>query len=335
MNKDIEKEIAGFRFRNVHPSVLFGTASDRYAGWIGQIYTKGLYESRIQSRSKTIGGNHFKEEVLPVESVKEYFEHFSCLEIDYTFYRSLLDGELKPTANYHALAAYKRYLEPGHRLLLKVPQEVFAERLMRKGQFEENPDYLNPQIFTDRFYAPACEILDENIEAFIFEQEYHSKKQSLPPESLVESLQKFFSAIPEDRRYHIELRTPSYLSAPYFGFLKAKGIGQVLSHWTWLPALSKQFEKAGKEFFSSDNLGIIRLVTPLRMNYDETYLKSFPFDAEIPGMMSPLMIDEAVEIIRQALVAQRRTCIAINNRSGGNAPIIAQQLARSIVNVRI
>jgi hypothetical protein len=32
--------IETFHFRNLHPKILLGTASDRYAGWIGQIYTR-------------------------------------------------------------------------------------------------------------------------------------------------------------------------------------------------------------------------------------------------------------------------------------------------------
>ena len=41
-NKGTENEprIKEFRFRHLHPNILIGTASDRYAGWIGQIYSK-------------------------------------------------------------------------------------------------------------------------------------------------------------------------------------------------------------------------------------------------------------------------------------------------------
>ena len=51
-------------------------------------------------RTHKVGEKSFTEEVLPVESVEEYFEHFSILEIDYTFYGLLLDKGGKPTPNY-------------------------------------------------------------------------------------------------------------------------------------------------------------------------------------------------------------------------------------------
>jgi hypothetical protein len=62
-----------------------GMVSDRYAGWIGQIYSEGRYEKGITRRSHKIGGRTFNEETRPVESVTEYFKHFTLLEIDYPF----------------------------------------------------------------------------------------------------------------------------------------------------------------------------------------------------------------------------------------------------------
>ena len=97
-HKDLN--IQKFKFRSLHPSVLIGTASDRYAGWIGQIYSLNRYTSGILERKHTAGGRSFKEKVLPIESGQEYFEHFPVLEIYYTFYRLLLDENSSPTQNY-------------------------------------------------------------------------------------------------------------------------------------------------------------------------------------------------------------------------------------------
>ena len=55
MATDIDQEIDKFRFRNLHPKISIGTASDRYAGWIGQIYSKDRYENKIKSH--TLGKN--------------------------------------------------------------------------------------------------------------------------------------------------------------------------------------------------------------------------------------------------------------------------------------
>ena len=95
-----------FFFRGLHQSILIGMASDRYAGWIGQIYSEGRYEKGITRRSHKVGDKIFNEETLPVESVSEYFEHFPLLEIDYTYYRLLLEKDGKPTQNFHVLKSF-------------------------------------------------------------------------------------------------------------------------------------------------------------------------------------------------------------------------------------
>jgi hypothetical protein len=81
----------------------------------------------------------FTEEVLPVDSVKEYFEHFPVLELDFIFYRPLLDQNGQPNQNYGVLKNYAKHLKEGDRIILKVPQIIMAQKI-RKGDYHvENP----------------------------------------------------------------------------------------------------------------------------------------------------------------------------------------------------
>jgi hypothetical protein len=48
-------------------------------------------------------------------------------------------------------------------------------------------------------------------------------------------------------------------------------------------------------------------------------------------MMTPQMIDDSVEITRFAIDQDIHVNITINNRTGGNAPIIAQEIAKRFV----
>ncbi len=331
MKKGNMEELDKFQFRDLHPNVFMGTASDRYAGWLGQIYSEERYRGKITSRPKKVGGKSLKEEVLPVESVEEYFQHFSVLELDFTFYRALLDKDSQPTQNHHVLQTYRRHLREHDRLILKVPQSVFAKRLWRGGKFVENPDYLEPDIFVDQFYAPATDLLGRHLKGLIFEQEYQPKKERVSPVECAEELNQFFAVIPKDDRYHIELRTESLLSAPYFQVLEKYGIGQVLSHWTWLPPLRRQLNKSGGKFFNADNQCIIRLMTPLRVRYEEAYLKAHPFDKLIDGMMSHHMVEETAEIMSAAIREGISVNVIINNRAGGNAPRIAQRVSEKFL----
>ena len=198
--------------RDLRQNLFIGTASDRYAGWIGEIYSKGRYEKGITRRSQKVGDKTFTEETLPVESVAEYFEHFPFLEIDNTFYR-------------------------------------------------------------------------------------------------------------------IELRTEAYLADPVLDVLKKHGVGVVFSHWTWLLPLRKQFAKVRTGFFNSENQVVIRFITPLRMCYEESYARAFPFDKMVPGMLDPEMIEDTAKIANEAVKDKVQVHLIINNRAGGNAPLIAQKIA--------
>ena len=327
MPKSNDRRAKSFLFRDLPQNILIGTASDRYAGWIGQIYTKGRYDKGITRRSHKIGEKNFTEETLPVESVAEYFEHFPILEIDYTFYRPLLESGGNPTQNFHVLKTYRQQMKKGDLVLLKAPQIVIARKLRRGGAFVENENYLNADIFTKQFYEPAVEILGPCLHGIIFEQEYHIKNDRIPIPKLALDLDEFFGKIPEDKRYHIELRTESYWINPAFDVLKKHGVGLVFSHWTWLPPLRKQFAKVGTEFFNAGNQVIIRLITPLRMSYEESYAKAFPFDKMVSGMLNPEMIEDTAQIVNEAVKEKVKVNLIINNRAGGNAPLIAHTIA--------
>ena len=274
-----------------------------------------------------MGDKSFNEETLPVESVSEYFEHFPLLEIDYTFYRLLLEKDGKPTPNFHVLKSYRQHMKDGDFVLLKAPQVIIARKLRRGSAFVENENYLNADIFTKQFYEPAVELLGPCLNGIIFEQEYHPKNDRFPPAKFAQDLDAFFKNIPEDARYHIELRTEAYLADPVFEVLKRYGVGLVFSHWTWLPPLRKQFAKVNKTFFSSGKQVVIRLMTPLRMSYEDSYAKAFPFDKMIDGMLDPEMIEDTGQIVNEAVKDKIQVNLIINNRAGGNAPLIAQKIA--------
>ena len=315
-----------FLFRNIHPHLFIGTTSDRYAGWLGQIYSEDKYEGRLTRRPTTVGGKKYTEEVLPVDSVIEYYDHFPVLEIDFTFYRPLVDRKGNSTHNLHVLRTYKKHMNTNDRMILKVPQAVFAKKLRRAKTFSENPDYLSTEMFIKGFYDPATSLLDNALAGMIFEQEYQRKNDSSTPENLASELDEFFTSIPKDNRYHVEIRTGRLLAQPLFNVLSKHGVGLVLSHWTWLPSLHSQLEKAQGAKFNSDNTLLIRLLTPRGKNYAETYEAAFPFNAMVEGMLNQNSIQDVVTVVRAALKDGRWVYLLINNRAGGNAPLIAAEI---------
>ena len=323
-----------FHFRDLHPFLCMGTASDRYAGWVGQIYSTDRYFGRTTRRSKKVGGKNFVEEVLPVESVEEYFQHFRTLELDFTFYNSLLGENGVPTSSFHTLQAYRKHLKNQDRLILKAPQLFFARKIRRGKAYIPNEQYLDAQGFLERFYEPVRQLLDPWLDGIIFEQEYQRKNERVSVRELADSLDEFFSSLPRDDRFHVELRTQGYLAKPVLAVLAKHGIGQVLSHWTWLPPLKQQFAMGGRRFLNRSGSGVIRLMTPRGVRYQDAYRKAYPFDKLVPGMTSREMITQTVEIMQEALKQGIRINVIINNRSGGNAPLIAREVARQFLSMR-
>jgi hypothetical protein len=63
------------------------------------------------------------------------------------------------------------------------------------------------------------------------------------------------------------------------------------------------------------------------MSYEESYAKAFPFDIIIPGMLDPEMIEETAKIVNEAMKDKIHVNLIINNRAGGNAPVVAQKVA--------
>jgi hypothetical protein len=116
---------------------------------------------------------------------------------------------------------------------------VMAQKIRIGDYHAANPVYLTPKIFTEQFSEPAVKLLGANLTDFIFEQEYQRKENRLSVVKMAYGLNIFFSQIPQDSRYHLELRTDLYLRDQVFEVMARYGVGQVLSHWTWLPPLRK------------------------------------------------------------------------------------------------
>lgn len=335
-------EIDAFHFLSVHPNVYFGTASDRYAGWIGQIYSSE-WEDRVTSRKRTLGGRRFDERQVPVESVGEYFEHFRALELDFTFYRVLVEPDGKPGPNWFALKKYADHAPDYARFYLKAPQQVFA-RILRDGKgYRDNPDYLNVDMFVKGFAEPARALLNDRLCGLICEQEYQRKAESPSVEEHVVALAGFFDEVGSqmglhpgaDVGCHLEIRSPHLLEPAYFDWLEAAGIGHVFSHWTWLPAIREQWGLSGQRLTSARGEVVARLLTPLRVPYAKAYAAAYPFDKPVPEIAESKggqdMILDTVALSIQALKHDSAPILLLNNRAWGSAPDLARKVATRLV----
>ena len=62
------------------------------------------------------------------------------------------------------------------------------------------------------------------------------------------------------------------------------------------------------------------------MSYEESYVKAFPFDKMVPGMLDSEMIEDTAKIVNGAVKEKVQVNLTINNRAGGNSPLIAKEV---------
>ena len=66
------------------------------------------------------------------------------------------------------------------------------------------------------------------------------------------------------------------------------------------------------------------------IGYEDSYAKAFPFDKLISGMLDPEMIEDTAKIVNEAIKDKIQVNLIINNRVGGNAPLIAEKIADKV-----
>lgn len=327
-------DLERYDFRNLHPAVRFGTASDRYAGWIGQIYPEGAYP--VSSRSRRLGGATYQERQVPIASVVDYFEHFDCLELDFTFYRPLLEADGGNGTNYFVLQNYADAAPAHARFFVKAPQLYAARRIRSSGGFEANERYLDVEGYRERFLVPCTEVLGDRLAGVIFEQEYQRKAESPSEEEHIAVLDAFFSALPASPQTHLEMRSEHLITPRYVDWLRDRGLGFVFSHWTWLPSLKEQWRRL-EGFPARDGLAVARLLTPRRVPYEKAYALGYPFDRSVPELAEDpsvrAMIEETTALMFKAIELGSVLNILVNNRAYGNAPELSREIAGRFLDV--
>jgi hypothetical protein len=66
------------------------------------------------------------------------------------------------------------------------------------------------------------------------------------------------------------------------------------------------------------------------MSYEESYAKAFPFDKMVPGMLDSKMIENTAKMVNEAQKDKVQVNLIINNRVGGNAPLIAEKITERL-----
>lgn len=297
--------------------IYIGTSSWKYPGWLDQVYCRDRY----------IWRGRFAESRFQRYCLAEYAEVFPTVCVDAAYYT------FPSAASLRAMAAQ---VPPRFRFAFKVTDTITVKRFpnldrfgMRAGQ--SNPDFLNATLFQEAFLGPMAAIRDQ-VGLVIFEFSRFSSADFARGRDFVEALDRFFSALPRDWPFGVEIRNRSFLEPEYFEVLTRHGVAPVFNSWEAMPPVAEQIARAGPAALAGA-AGVRLLLRPGR-RYEDAVKRFAPYDRlQDP---QPETRTAVVRLIQQARQTgrPRPLWLYVNNRFEGNAPgtiaAILEQLGRDL-----
>jgi uncharacterized protein YecE (DUF72 family) len=284
--------------------VRFGTSSWAYEGWQGLVYKKHYSKQR------------FSRDCLAEYASYEYRGKrlFRTVGVDHTFYRPATDAQM---------AEYAGQLPAGFLVCSKVWEEITIPAYARLPRYGckgggANPRFLDASLCEELVLQPVLAGLGSLAGPFIFE----FQRSGVPAEDFMTRLDRFFSQLPSDRSYAVEVRQPNLLGPRYHDLLRAHGVCHVYNHWTAMPPLAAQHAVLAKSFTAPHV--VVRLLTPLGMSYADAAKRAAPYARLVDPQ--PQMRTDTVGLIRQAIEEKRKIFVLANNRAEGHAPLTVQAL---------
>lgn len=288
------------------PEALFGTSSWTYPGWKGLVYQRDYPKTGASARM-----------------LEEYARYplFRTVGIDSTFYAPAGQG---------VLSSYARALPAGFRCVSKVWDRLtmhsFAKARYKALGGEGNPDFLNPELFVAEVLAPMQEHFREHLGPFVFEFQAIPRAARLTGAVFADLLDRFFSRLPRDVPYAVEIRNQEYLVPPYFAVLREHNVAHVFNSWTRMPPIGEQLDLPGA---LSAPFMVARVLLRPGRTYSEAVDAFAPYD-RIHDRNPELRADVA-RLIRMAAELRVPAYVLVNNRAEGSAPHTIAAIAALLV----
>ena len=284
--------------------VRFGTSTWTYEGWQGQVYKRQYPKSK------------FAQECLGEYCQYQYRGQplFRTVGNDSTFYRPSTTNQLR---------RYLNQIPEDFEMCFKVWEEITIPNYARHPRYgpragQPNPRFLDARLFNELVLTPYREAkFEPHAGPFLFEFQRHG----LAAKEFCSRLDDFFSQLPDDFRYAVEIRNLGLLDPGYRRVLKDHGVAHVYNHWSYMPPIAEQHRRM--EYFTAP-FTVVRLLTPLSMSYETAKKRAEPYTKIIQEI--PEMRRDTVELLKKAVSENRRAYVLVNNRSEGNAPLTVEGL---------
>jgi uncharacterized protein YecE (DUF72 family) len=293
----------------IPPLVRFGTSTWNYPGWRGLVYHRD-YGPKSTAASM----------------LEEYaaFPLFATVGIDSSYYGPPTEAVLR---------SYADHLPSGFPCISKVWSQLtihtFTKSQDRAKAAKVNPDFLNPDLFVEEIYQPYQRHLAENTGPFVFEFQTIAKSSGMGPESFASRLDEFFTALPRDAQYAVEVRNDDFLTPMYFAVLREHGVAHVFNSWTRMPPIGHQLDLPGS--VSAPFILARALLRPGR-TYNEAVDAFAPYDRIREP--NPKLRRDLARLVEAAVRLRIPAYLLVNNRAEGSAPLTVAAVAEMLPELR-
>jgi uncharacterized protein YecE (DUF72 family) len=286
-------------------SIRFGTSTWNYPGWRGLVYHQDYGPKGAAARM-----------------LREYaaFPLFRTVGIDSSYYGPPTEA---------VLHSYAEHLPAGFPTISKVWGQLTihtftkAQDPGRAGK--TNPDFLNPDIFIEEIYQPYRRHFSSNTGPFVFEFQTIAKFSGMDPERFARRLDEFFSALPREAQYGVEIRNEEFLTPMYFAVLREHEVAHVFNSWTRMPPIGHQLDLPGA--ITAPFIIARALLRPGR-TYDEAVDAFAPYDRIREP--NPRLRRDLVRLVQTAMETRIPAYLLVNNRAEGSAPLTIAAVAEML-----
>jgi uncharacterized protein YecE (DUF72 family) len=286
-------------------SIRFGTSTWNYPGWSGLVYhqdygTKGT----------------------AAKMLREYaaFPLFRTVGIDSSYYGP-------PTES--VLRSYAESLPSGFPCISKVWSQLTVHTFTKAQDPDRagkmNPDFLNPELFQEEIYQHYRRHFANNTGPFVFEFQTIAKYSGMDPQRFANRLDEFFSELPTDAQYAVEVRNEEFLTPMYFAVLREHGVAHVFNSWTRMPPIGHQLDLPNS--ITAPFIVARALLRPGR-TYDEAVDAFAPYDRIREP--NPRLRRDLVRLVETALETRVPAYLLVNNRAEGSAPLTIAAVAEML-----
>jgi len=278
--------------------IRVGTCSWKYPSWSGLVYSGP-----------------------EADFLREYAEHFNCVEIDQWFWS--LFGKGAPRLPKPAdVANYRRAVPDDFRFAIKAPNSITLTHSYKKAKSDPlvgNPHFLTVDLFAR--FLERIEALHDVLGPILFQFEYLNRQKMASRDTFLEQFAAFANRLPDGFLYGLEIRNPKWLDARFFDALQAMSVVPVLISGYWMPFLEDLYA-AHSNALRQFPAVVLRLMGNARGGIEKTPSKVWnkvvdPHDAEL---------DAVSRIILDLRAAGPQPFLFINNHYEGSAPLTIERI---------